>query len=89
MGLHWSLPLLDSLLPPDLRVRLQETQNDPFLETPDKDSIPIYNGTDGTVLTAFPVPRMIRVSRRKMRAFCSEGIDVKACKNQVMLEKSY
>ncbi|KAE9368194.1 monooxygenase [Stipitochalara longipes BDJ] len=77
MGIHWSLPQLEALLPPDLRVRLKEAQNDPFLDAPDKDGIPIYNGLDGTVLKAIPVPRTIRVSRRKLRAFCSQGIDVK------------
>jgi len=82
MGLHWSLPLLEALLPPDLRARLKEAQNDPFLVAKDEDGIPIYNGLDGTVLTSIPVPRMIRVSRRKMRAFCSQGIDLKACENQ-------
>ncbi|KAH6717106.1 hypothetical protein BKA61DRAFT_718859 [Leptodontidium sp. MPI-SDFR-AT-0119] len=77
MGIHWSLPQLEALLPPDLRVRLKEAQNDPFLDAPDQDNMKIYNGLDGTILKALPIPRTIRVSRRKMRAFCCQGIDVK------------
>jgi hypothetical protein len=79
MGIHWALPQLEALLPPDLAVRLKEAQNDPFWEAPEKDTFKIYNGLDGEVLKALPLPRTIRVSRRKMRAFCSQGIDVKVC----------
>ncbi|KAE8441210.1 hypothetical protein EG329_005610 [Mollisiaceae sp. DMI_Dod_QoI] len=75
MGIHWSLPQLEALLPPDLRVRLKEAQNDSFLDAPDQDDMKIYNGLDGTILKALPIPRTIRVSRRKMRAFCSQDID--------------
>lgn len=87
MGIHWSLPQLEALLPPDLRVRLKEAQNDPFLDAPDQDDMKLYNGLDGTILKALPIPRTIRVSRRKMRAFCSQGIDVKACEKQEALPK--
>jgi hypothetical protein len=87
MGIHWSLPQLEALLPPDLRVRLKEAQNDPFLDAPEKDDMKIFNGLDGTILKALPIPRTIRVSRRKMRAFCSQDIDVKACQNQKVLSK--
>lgn len=88
MGIHWSLPQLEELLLPDLRERLKEAQNDPFLDAPDKDNMIIYNGLDGTILKALPIPRIIRVSRRKMRTFCSQGTDVKACKNRVVLPRS-
>lgn len=77
MGIHWSLPQLEALLPPDLRVRLKEAQNDPFLDAEEQDEMRIYNGLDGTILKALPIPRTIRVSRRKLRSFCSQGIDVK------------
>jgi hypothetical protein len=89
MGIHWSLPLLEALLPPDLRVRLKEAQNDPFMVAKDQDEMRIYNGLDGTILKALPIPRTIRVSRRKMRAFCSQGIDVKACQTHEVLPKHF
>jgi len=79
MGIHWSLPQLEALLPTELKDRLKEAQNDPFWDAPEKDVFTLYHGLDGTVLKALPIPRMIRVSRRKMRAFCSQGIDVKVC----------
>jgi hypothetical protein len=89
MGIHWSLPQLEALLPPNLVARLKEAQNDPFLDAPDQDLMKIYNGLDGTVMKALPIPRTIRVSRRKMRAFCTQGIEVKACENQEMLQEFY
>jgi len=82
------LPQLEALLPPDLAARLKEVQNDLFLDHPDQDFMKIYNGLDGTVLKALPIPRTIRVSRRKMRAFCSQEIDVKACENKEMLPEA-
>jgi hypothetical protein len=36
----------------------------------------IYSGLDGTVLKALPLPKTIRVSRRKIRALFNQGIDV-------------
>jgi hypothetical protein len=85
MGIHWSLPQLEALLPPNLVSRLKEAQSDPFLDPPEQDVMKIYNGLDGSVMKALPIPRTIRVSRRKMRALCSQGIDVKACENDEML----
>src|SRR5438045_1484537 len=79
MGIHWSLPLLEALLPRDLALRLKEAQNDSFWEAPEHDTLNVYSGLDGKVLKALPLSRIIRVSRRKMRALCSEGIDVKVC----------
>ncbi len=85
MGIHWALPQLESLLPDDLKARLREAQNDPFLDPPDHDFMKVYNGLDGSLLKALPIPRTTRVSRRKLRAFCSQGIDVKVGENQQML----
>jgi hypothetical protein len=88
MGIHWSLPQLEALLPPDLGARLKETQNDPFLDAQEQDEMRIYNGLDGTILKALPIPRTIRVSRRKLRSFCSQGIDVKACESEWCSQKN-
>lgn len=83
MGIHWALPQLEALLPPHLKARLKETQNDPFLDSPDEDEFRMYNGLDGTILRSLPLPKTIRVSRRKLRALASEGIDVQACEQIV------
>jgi hypothetical protein len=76
MAIHWSLPQLEAPLPSELRARLKEAQNDPFWDAPEEDFFKLCDGLDGTVLKALPIPKTIRVSRRKMRALCSEGIDV-------------
>lgn len=76
MGIHWSLPLLEGLLPDDLNARLKEAQNDPFLDHPPQDEVPMVNGLTGKVMKALPIPKTIRVSRRKMRAFCTQDLDV-------------
>jgi hypothetical protein len=76
MGVHWSLPQLEALLPPDLTARLKEAQNDPFWDPPERDFFNMYNGLDGTLIKALPIPKTVRFSRRKLRALCSQGIDV-------------
>jgi len=79
MGLHWSLPLLHTLLPADLTARLKEAQNDPYYEPPNQDIMRIWGGDEkeGKVLAEIPIPKMIRYSRRKLRALCSQGIDIR------------
>ncbi|MCJ1477622.1 hypothetical protein MMC13_006295 [Lambiella insularis] len=76
MGVHWALSMMEKLLPADLHARLKEAQTDPFLEAPEHDNLPVYDGLTGEVMRTLAVPRTIRVSRRKLRAFCSQGIEV-------------
>lgn len=76
MGIHWSLPKLETLLPANLWARLKEAFNDPYFEE-QQTTFTMYNGRDGGVLKELPIPRTVRVSRRKFRAFLTEGIDVK------------
>ncbi|KAI9807525.1 MAG: hypothetical protein M1825_005465 [Sarcosagium campestre] len=76
MGIHWSLPALEGLLPDHLAARLKEAQNDPYFEHKDNDVLPIYNGKTGDVMKELPIGRTIRVSRRKMRTFCSQDITI-------------
>ena len=80
MIIHWSLPLLQKLLPEHLSHRIkQDASVDPSL---DYDAYPnnvvrIYDGRTGQVLKELPnESRSVRVSRRKLRRLCSEGIDV-------------
>lgn len=80
MAVHWALPQLDALLPPDLRPRLKETFNDPFTEVPERDEMMMFDGVTGKLLISIPISKTIRVSRRKLRAFCTQGIDVKVCR---------
>ena len=77
MGLHWSLPQLESLLSPELWARLNQAQNDPFAEAQEGDVMKVFNGLTGDVLAAIPIQGKIRrVSRRKFRAFLAEGLEI-------------
>ncbi|KAI5238298.1 FAD/NAD(P)-binding domain-containing protein [Aureobasidium subglaciale] len=80
MGLHWALPLLESLLPADLIPRLHETYVDPSLDwsQPPLDRMRMYNGLTGEIMKDILIKgKIVRVSRRKLRIFVAEGIDVK------------
>jgi hypothetical protein len=76
MSIHWALPQLEALLPSELNGKLKNAQNDPFSDAPEEDLFNIYSGLDGTILKALPLSKTVRVSRRKIRALCSHGIDV-------------
>lgn len=76
MAVHWSLPYLASLLPAELLSRIQSTQVDQFYSPPDADSVLFFNAETGDLLKAIPIGKFHRVSRRKFRALCAEGIEV-------------
>jgi 2-polyprenyl-6-methoxyphenol hydroxylase-like FAD-dependent oxidoreductase len=76
MGVHWALPLLQSLLPDDIWARTNTTQPDPNSVTKPSDTFSLYNGRTGEVLKTLPSGGMRRFSRGKLRALISEGIDV-------------
>jgi hypothetical protein len=79
MSIHWSRPLLETLLPADLLTRVREAQVDPSFDSAQTGgySVPFYNGKTGEHIMDIPMPNAVRVSRRKMRALCSQGIDIK------------
>jgi 2-polyprenyl-6-methoxyphenol hydroxylase-like FAD-dependent oxidoreductase len=81
LGIHWSTPLLKRLLPPALHGRLREAYCDPFYEyNQPVETTPIYNGKTGQLLKELSSPGMIRVSRSRLRALCSEAIPVRYSK---------
>ncbi|KAI5364607.1 Putative FAD-binding domain, FAD/NAD(P)-binding domain superfamily [Septoria linicola] len=78
MSIQWALPLLQQILPEDLFKRLQTTSVDPHYVFPhDGNVMPVYNVETGELVKSMPLVKMLRVSRRKFRALCAEGIDVK------------
>jgi hypothetical protein len=85
MTIHWSKPLLEKLLPADLWNRIHEAQADPSFNAKDAAEycIPFYDMKTGKHLKNAPVPHAIRVSRRKMRSFCAQGIEVQYGKSIV------
>jgi hypothetical protein len=69
-------PMLEDVLPKDLFDRVYTAANDPSFPPPDPGVLPTWNGETGEHIKDIPLLRMYRVSRRKFRTLCSEGIDV-------------
>ncbi|KFZ22699.1 hypothetical protein V502_02820 [Pseudogymnoascus sp. VKM F-4520 (FW-2644)] len=76
MSIQWGIPLLRQCLPETLFDRLQSAANDPYFTPPDPGVLPTLNGKTGELLKEVPLLRMFRVSRRKFRSLCAEGISV-------------
>ena len=80
MIIHWSLPLLQTLLPDHLAARIKEAASVvPSLNynAYPNNVIRIYDGRTGKVLKELPIElESLRTSRRKLRHLCGEGIDV-------------
>jgi hypothetical protein len=66
------------LLPDELLDKIREAQVDPNYDTsnPKGYAVPFYNAKTGEHIVDIPMVNAIRVSRRKMRALCAEGIDI-------------
>lgn len=86
MSIHWSKPLLEELLPGHLWNRLLEAQVDPSFDAAAEYSIPFYNAKTAQLIKVAPTPNVIRVSRRKMRDLCAEGIEVQYNKDLKTIE---
>ncbi|KAE9381025.1 FAD/NAD(P)-binding domain-containing protein [Stipitochalara longipes BDJ] len=88
MSIHWSRPLLKELLPDEILDKIRDAQVDPTYDTsnPKGYAVPFYNGKTGEHIVDIPMVNAIRVSRRKMRALCAEGIDIQYGKKVVSLE---
>jgi len=68
--------MLESVLPKDLFDRISEAANDPYFVPPDPGVLPTWNGATGEHIKDVPLLRMYRVSRRRFRKHCTEGIDI-------------
>lgn len=76
LGIHWSIPILENLLPVNLSNRLFEAQCNSRLVTGSDHTIELHNTESGDVLKTIPTPNLKRVSRKKLRALCGEDIEV-------------
>jgi hypothetical protein len=76
MSIQWGIPLLRYCLPDSLFDHLQSAANDPSFAPPDPGVLPTWNGKTGELLKEVALLRMCRVSRRKFRNLCAEGISV-------------
>ncbi len=88
MGLHWGLPVLQSLIPPASVDLLQSVQVDPNTPTKPIDTLQFLNGADGTLLTGAEIPNFHRLRRSKLRALLAQGLDIRYNKrlNNIVFE---
>jgi hypothetical protein len=75
MTLHWGVEYISKCVPPQLLAKLGEIRCDPFYDGKDS-SLPMYNAQTGGKLFDMPVADPMRVSRRKLRNFLSQGLDL-------------
>ncbi|EAW25690.1 FAD-dependent oxidoreductase [Aspergillus fischeri NRRL 181] len=79
MALHSALPYLESILPSDLRAKLNSTTTNPWSE-PDPAiaaAIPFVNGATGELMAKIPMPSPKRVIRGKLRDLLRTGVEVR------------
>ncbi|KAF7559506.1 hypothetical protein G7046_g4646 [Stylonectria norvegica] len=83
MAIHWSLDRLEKILPPDLFGQLPVISCNPAVPIEAGGLYPIIQAETGSILTGVPYEKGLRVSRSRMRALCSEGVEVQYGKNLV------
>jgi hypothetical protein len=76
MLLHWGKDFLMKLLPPDLQARFHETLVDPAYDGVAGVPIPHVNGETGRVMAEVAMPGLVRVSRKKLRAYLTSKGDL-------------
>lgn len=76
MTLHWAASHISACLPDHLVARFHEAYADPSLSPDAVTGLPIYNGKTGELLMSMGADKPCRVSRRKLRNLCAEGVDV-------------
>lgn len=79
-GIHWSVPILQELTPPELFARLDSTQVDPNRPRPPSDTMKIFNGETGEQIGAAVIPDLHRIQRSKLRSLLAEGIPIQYSK---------
>jgi hypothetical protein len=76
MTLHWGASFISKCIPPELLPKLNEgICCDPFYGEKDL-TLPHYNAKTGEKLFDMPGEEPRRISRKKLRNFLSQGIDV-------------
>ena len=79
--------MLEEIFTAEKFARLHTAAVDPYHEPMDPSFLPTFNGATGELLKNVPLPRMVRISRRRFRAFCAEGIKVQY--NKKLIEITY
>ncbi|KAI9730425.1 MAG: hypothetical protein M1834_005935 [Cirrosporium novae-zelandiae] len=76
-GIHWSVPILQTLLPPELFAQLRDCQVDSSLPLPEDAVLDFYNGESGVKITHVDVGKWYRLKRSKLQSLLRQGIDVR------------
>jgi hypothetical protein len=77
VAIHWSIPMLKKLLPPELFARLPEAYADPcHHDTKIFETLSLHDGRTGEVIKDITSPGMLRIDRNRMRKLCSTGLPV-------------
>jgi hypothetical protein len=83
MAIHWSLDRLEKILPPEVFGKLPLISCNPAVPIEAGGLYPIIQAETGSILTGVPYDKGLRVSRSRMRALCTEGVEVQYGKNLV------
>lgn len=73
MFLHWGDEYLRKLIPKDLESRMHEARVDPHYDFKPNDKYPNLDADTGEVVRWVQMPVMVRLSRKRLRAFLTEG----------------
>ncbi|EPS31928.1 hypothetical protein PDE_06887 [Penicillium oxalicum 114-2] len=89
LTLHWSLPALRALLPPQLVKRFPETfvNKDASLRG-DTGSFQFFNLKSGEALFSIPAEERIRVNRGRLRELLTSGVNVQWSKSLTSIDSS-
>ena len=78
MLLHWGGKYLEQMLLPDMQARIDEPRVDNFYDWVQGQPVVNMNGKTGEVILRVKGDDLlVRVSRRKLREFLSEGLDIR------------
>ncbi|KAF4635777.1 hypothetical protein G7Y89_g2323 [Cudoniella acicularis] len=80
MGVHWGIPILETLIPPEAFAKLDSAQVDPNRPCPPSDTIKFLHGKTGEQIGGATTPHIYRLRRSKLRALLSEGLDIQYSK---------
>lgn len=88
MGMHWAIPILQSIIPEDLFARIQSAFTDPNTPAPETDTLRFFHGQTGEMINEISSSPVYRLRRSKIRSLLMEGLDVREGRQLVDVEYS-
>jgi 2-polyprenyl-6-methoxyphenol hydroxylase-like FAD-dependent oxidoreductase len=83
--LHWGLESLEAILPSDVLEKLPGAYCDPNYPEDYPSPLPVFHRGTGEILFHIPSTRMRLVSRQRLRAMLSHGLDIEYDKELVSI----